>query len=89
MKNRRARLATAATVLGLGALGGVALGSNPGVPSTTQQASSRSAPIITSASGAATVVTQPVAIRAGARTQAPIVTGTSGAGRLAGTESDD
>ena len=37
MTNRRAKIAATATVLGLGALGGVALGTNPGVPATGQQ----------------------------------------------------
>lgn len=89
MKNRRARLATAATVLGLGALGGVALGSNPGVPSATQHVSGGSAQIVTSASGSTTALAQPVALRPGTRSGAPIVTRASGGGSGAATESDD
>ena len=55
MNNRRAKLAAGAMVLGLGALGGVALGTNHGVPATAGQlaAGSGSAPVVTSASGAA------------------------------------
>ena len=34
MNNRRAKLMAGATVLGLGALGGVALGTNPGLPAS-------------------------------------------------------
>ena len=54
MDNRRAKLAAGATVLGLGALGGVALGTNQGIPAATQQAAGgSSAPIVTRASGGA------------------------------------
>ena len=55
MNNRRAKLAAGATVLGLGALGGVELGTNTGVTATaTQQvAGDGSASIVTSASGSA------------------------------------
>jgi hypothetical protein len=89
MKNRRAKLAAGATVLGLGALGGIALGTNPGVPTATQQAGGGAARIVTGASGATTVAGRPVALRAGAGTRAPIVTGASGAGSSAPGESDD
>jgi hypothetical protein len=89
MKNRRAKLAAGATVLGLGALGGIALGTNPRVPAATQQAAGGAARIVTSTSGATTAVSQPVALRAGAGTRAPIVTGASGAGSSALRESDD
>jgi hypothetical protein len=54
MSNRRAKIAATATVLGLGALGGVALGTNPGAPGAGGQlaASGGSGSIVTSASGA-------------------------------------
>lgn len=78
MTNRRAKIAAGATVVGLAALGGVALGTNPGVPAPAQVASGGSSPIVTSASGAATVpTTQNVALH---RTRPPIVTRASGGG---------
>ncbi len=83
MADRRAKIAAGATVLGLGALGGVALGTNHGVPVATQRvaAGGGSAPVITSASGAtATPVSQPIGVRAGSSTRPPIVTRASGAG---------
>jgi hypothetical protein len=73
MKERRAKLIAGATVVGLGALGGVAMQANPGIP-TTQLASTQSGAIVTSASGAVTA--QPVA--ATASTRPPIVTRASG-----------
>jgi hypothetical protein len=79
MTNRRAKIAAGATVVGLAALGGVALGTNPGPPAATQVAStSGAASVVTGASGAATV---PVA-ETGARhqTRPPIVTRASGGG---------
>lgn len=81
MSNRRAKLAAGATVLGLGALGGVALGTNPGVPAaaTQQVTGGGSAPIVTSASGAAaTPASQPLAVSANHGTRPPIVTRASG-----------
>lgn len=76
MTNRRAKIAAGATVVGLAALGGVALGSNPGMPTASQQmASSSGSPIVTSASGAATV---PVTQTAAHSTRPPIVTRVSG-----------
>ena len=39
MTNRRAKIAAGATVVGLGALGGVALGTNPGMPAARRLAS--------------------------------------------------
>ncbi|MGN6587651.1 MAG: hypothetical protein ACTHKT_09310 [Solirubrobacterales bacterium] len=78
MTNRRAKLAAGATVVGLAALGGVALGTNPG-PTAIQQAQSGSgqAAVVTSASGAATLATtQNAALNS---KQAPIVTRASGA----------
>lgn len=79
MTNRRAKIAAGATVAGLAALGGVALGTNPGMPAATQQAASGGgSPIVTSASGAAAVpATQNVALH---QTRPPIVTRASGGG---------
>jgi len=80
MTNRRAKAAATATVLGLGALGGVALGSNPGMPAATQQtAAGANTAVVTSASGtAATPSTQTVANLTGVPNRAPIVTRASG-----------
>jgi len=77
MTNRRAKIAAGATVVGLGALGGFALGTNPGMPAASQQVASvnGSSPVVTSASGAATV---PVTQNAAEQTRAPIVTRASG-----------
>lgn len=76
MNNRRAKLIAGATVVGLGALGGVAMQTNQGIPAT-QLASSQSGAVVTSASGAVTA-TQPVATTAS--TSPPIVTRASGGG---------
>jgi hypothetical protein len=79
MNNRRAKLAAGTTVLALGALGGVALGTNHGIPTAQQVAGSGgSGAIVTSASGA-TATTQPVAVSTNAGTRPPIVTRASGA----------
>ncbi|MGH2973574.1 MAG: hypothetical protein ACRDLL_01715 [Solirubrobacterales bacterium] len=91
MSNRRAKLAVGATVVGLGALGGVALGTNPGIPAaaTQQVAGGGSAPIVTSASGAAaTPTSQPVAVSTNPGARPPIVTRASG-GALPASEIDD
>ncbi len=83
MTNRKAKIAAGATILGLGALGGVALGTNHGVPIATQRAASGvvSTPVVTSASGAVTTpVSQPVAVGTSPSTRPPIVTRASGAG---------
>jgi hypothetical protein len=88
MKNRKAKIAAGATVLGLGALGGVALGTNHGVPIATHPIAAQrvgagvgSAPVVTSASGAvATPVSQPAAVGTSPNTRPPIVTRASGAG---------
>ncbi|MGE5406975.1 MAG: hypothetical protein ACM3NV_00015 [Syntrophothermus sp.] len=85
MTNRRARAAATATVLGLGALGGVALGSNPGVQGL-QTASQQAGPgavasATTGASGAAALPSQSVAVKS-ASTGAPIVTRASGGGAV-------
>lgn len=90
MNSRRAKLAAGATVLGLGALGGAALGTNPGLPAATQQASGGAgARIVTSSSGATSAVARPVALRRGASTRAPIVTRASGGGRSQVAEVED
>ena len=92
MTNRRAKIAATATVLGLGALGGVALGTNPGVPGAGQQLAARGGPgsIVTSASGASSVpTTQAVAVRSEAGTRAPIVTRVSSGGAARGQRFDD
>ncbi len=78
MNNRKARLAAAATVLGLGALGGVALGTNPGVPSQTAQVRSGSGPVVTGASGTAVPTGQTTVVRNGTPRRPPIVTQASG-----------
>jgi hypothetical protein len=80
MTNRRAKIAAGATVVGLAALGGVALGTNPGAPAATQQVAgvNGSSPVVTSASGAATVpATENAALH---QTRPPIVTRASGGG---------
>jgi hypothetical protein len=90
MNSRRAKLVAGATVLGLGALGGVAMGTNPGMPATAgQAATSAGARVVTSASGSATAVNQPVALRTHQGARPPIVTRASGAGSLLGAEADD
>lgn len=77
MSNRRAKLMAGATVLGLGALGGVALGTNPGLPaSQTVAANGKPGAIVTSASGATTA--QPTVVNASSSTRPPIVTRASG-----------
>jgi len=88
MNNRRARLAAGTTVLALGALGGVALGTNHGIPTAQQVAGSGgSGAIVTSASGA-TAASQPIAVSTNPGTRPPIVTRASG-GVSAGSEIDD
>jgi hypothetical protein len=83
MNNRRAKLMAGATVLGLGALGGVAMDTNQGIPASRQLAANGSGSVVTSASS--TVATQPVG--ANASTRPPIVTRPSGGG--APVEIDD
>jgi hypothetical protein len=78
MSGKRAKIAATATVLGLGALGGVALESNHGLPVQTAQVRSGSGAVVTTASGA--TVTQPVAGGTTATTRPPIVTRASGSG---------
>jgi hypothetical protein len=91
MSNRRAKLAAGATVLALGALGGAALGTNPGMPAAAPRVATAggSAPIVTSASGAAAMPTgQPIAAHTNSGTRPPIVTRASG-GMRPGSEMDD
>jgi hypothetical protein len=78
MTNRRAKIAAGATVVGLAALGGAALGSNPGMQATTGQFASNGsgAAVVTSASGATVPAAQTVAVKSEARP--PIVTRASG-----------
>jgi hypothetical protein len=79
MNNRRAKLMAGATVLGLGALGGVALGTNPGMPaSPTVAANGEAGAIVTSASGATTA--QPAVVSSTVSSRPPIVTRASGGG---------
>jgi hypothetical protein len=91
MTNRRAKAYATATVLGLGALGGFALGSNPGSPVVSGQASGGGAhgatAVVTSASGATTAVGTEATQATTAGTRAPIVTRTSGA--AGGVPTDD
>jgi len=72
MNNRRAKLMAGATILGLGALGGVAMSTNQGLPPGQQLAAGGS--VVTSASGSTAI--QPGA--ATASTRPPIVTRASG-----------
>ena len=90
MSNRRAKAVATATVLGLGALGGVALGSNPGMPGASQQAAGgATASVTTSASGASAVPTsQTVALKSATNGRAPIVTRASGGGLGAAPHDD-
>ncbi len=74
MTNRRAKIAAGATVVGLAALGGAALGSNPGMPAAPLASNGRSA-LVTGASGAAAL---PVAQNGRHSTRPPIVTRASG-----------
>ena len=88
MTNRRAKIAAGATVVGLAALGGVALGTNPGPPALTQVAAAGgSSSVVTASSGAATV---PVA-ETGSQHQSrpPIVTRASGGGARAEFAEED
>jgi hypothetical protein len=75
MSSRRAKVAASATVLGLGGLAGVALGSNHGVPTQLAQAGSGGA-VVTTASGATVPASR--AASGEATTRPPIVTRASG-----------
>jgi hypothetical protein len=74
MNDRGAKLMAGVTVLGLGALGGVAMGTNRGLPPAQRLAANGSGSIVTSASGAAATRST----SATASTRAPIVTRASG-----------
>ena len=87
MKDRKAKIAAAATVLGLGALGGVALGTNPGMPAKTAQVQPGAGPVVTGASGTAVPASQSTVVRTGP-TRRPIVTRASG-GTTAAASFDD
>ena len=76
MISKRARVTATATVLGLGALAGVAMETNHGLPATV--ASVNAGGVVTSASA----TTSAVGTEATAK-NAPIVTRASGAGALA------
>ena len=78
MGGKRAKIAATATVLGLGALGGVALESNHGLPVQTAQVRSGSGAVVTTASGATVPAAQPAVAGEAAPTRAPIVTRASG-----------
>ena len=84
MTNRRAKAYATATVLGLGALGGFALGSNPGTATVsggqTGVATGGTAAVVTGASGATAAVGTEATQATVANTRAPIVTRASGAG---------
>ena len=88
--DRGAKVAAAATVVGLAALGGVALGTNHGLtaPAAAPVASVANgrAPIVTSASGS--TVTTAAGPSAGVPRN-PIVTRTSAAAGAGGTLTDD
>ncbi len=88
MTNRRAKAYATATVLGLGALGGFALGSNPGTPVVSGQATGAhgATAVVTSASGATTAVGSEATQASAASTRAPIVTRTSGGGGAVATD---
>lgn len=86
MTNRRAKIAAGATVVGLGALGGVALGTNPGMPAQQVASTNGSSPIVTSASGAAVPTTQSAALH---QTRPPIVTRASGGGTVTNFTEED
>ena len=73
MKDRKAKMAAAATVVGLAALGGAALGSNHGLTAPVASVSNGRAPIVTGTSGSA-ATTQSAVSAAGEGHRAPIVT---------------
>lgn len=80
MNNRRAKAATTATVLGLGALGGVAMATNQGVPAQLAQGGATTASLTTGASGTGAATSRPAGLSEGASTRSPIVTRASGGG---------
>jgi hypothetical protein len=102
MSDIRVKIATAATILGLGGLGGFAIASNPAANPVTGQvqaavgqsaaapAGARTQPVVTGASGSA-ATTVPAASRMTRTTAKPVVThtsGASGARQASGEESE-
>lgn len=73
MKERKAKVAATATVVGLAALGAAALGSNHGLSAQVASAGNGRAPIVTGASGSS-ASTQATVAAAGEGRRAPIVT---------------
>jgi hypothetical protein len=71
--DRRAKVAAAATVVGLSGLGAAALGSNHGLTAPVASVANGRAPIVTGASGS-TATTQATAANATEGSRAPIVT---------------
>ncbi|HEY1285233.1 MAG TPA: hypothetical protein VGF04_04035 [Solirubrobacterales bacterium] len=82
-------MAAVATVLGLGALGGVALGTNPGTPVPTARVRTGSGAIVTGASGTALPASQPALVRGPTTRRPVIVTRASGGGAVALEDFDD
>ncbi|MBS1846457.1 MAG: hypothetical protein JST53_18770 [Actinobacteria bacterium] len=81
--DRRAKVAAAATVVGLATLGGVALGTNHGMTPTlgspvASTGGNGRAPIVTSASGSTTTTAAATTGQAAEGRHNPIVTRTSG-----------
>lgn len=87
MKDRKAKMAAAATVVGLGALGAAALGSNQGLTAPVASVSNGRSPIVTGASGS-TASTQATVATTGEGQRAPIVTRASATGAGAPTVDD-
>ncbi len=86
MTSRRAKAAATATVLGLGALGGVAMATNQGLPAQT--GGTTMASVATGASGTGTATSQSATLGEATSTRAPIVTRASG-GASSAAPSDD
>ncbi len=78
MTKQRAKIAATATVLGLGALGGIALGTNQGMPATTAQVGGSGSESVATASSGSTAVSRPAVLNSGVTTRPPIVTRASG-----------
>lgn len=93
--DRRAKVAAAATVVGLAALGGVALGTNHGMTPTlgspVASTANGRAPIVTSTSGSTTTAAATTATtgQAAEGRHNPIVTRTSGGAAGGGAVVDD
>jgi hypothetical protein len=86
--DRRAKVATAATVVGLAAQGGAALGSNHGISGPVASAGNGSAPIVTGASGSSSTTANAVASAGVEGQRAPIVTRASATAGVAATTDD-